>query len=70
MILRYDDTNPAKENSGFQKAIEEDLKTIGIFPDQISSSSMYFDLILEKAEEFIKNGFAYCDDTDGETMKK
>lgn len=35
----------------------------------ITNTSNYFDLFLEKAEEFIKNGFAYCDDTDGDTMK-
>lgn len=33
MILRFDDTNPANENSGFQKTITEDLHTIGVLPD-------------------------------------
>lgn len=42
---------------------------IGIIPDSVSSTSQHFDLIMEKAEEFIKNGLAYCDDTDGEKMK-
>lgn len=35
-----------------------------------SATSDHFDFIMEKAEWFISKGLAYCDDTDGETMKK
>ena len=42
---------------------------MGIIPDTISSSSDYFEMIVEKAEWFIQQGLAFCYDTDGETMK-
>ena len=50
-------------------AIIEDLKTLNIYPDKHSSTSDHFDMIMDKAIEFIKEGNAYCDDTEEELMK-
>lgn len=70
MIFRLDDTNPAKEKLEYQESIIEDLKTLNIYPDKHTSTSDYFDLLMEKAVEFIKEGNAYCDDTDEDLMKQ
>ncbi|OLL23593.1 putative glutamate--tRNA ligase, cytoplasmic, partial [Neolecta irregularis DAH-3] len=66
MILRFDDTNPTKEKALplVQEAIKDDLKLLGIAPDQVSYSSDYFDKLYEFALQMIKEGKAYCDDTD------
>lgn len=70
LIFRFDDTNPAKENSEFEKVIEEDVKLLGIKWDQFSRTSDHFDTLLKLCERMIKEGKAYADDTDPEEMKK
>jgi len=69
LIMRFDDTNPAKENVEFEDAILEDLKMLEITPDQFTYTSNHFDMMLELCEKLIKLGKAYVDDTDAETMK-
>ncbi|XP_023226896.1 bifunctional glutamate/proline--tRNA ligase-like [Centruroides sculpturatus] len=69
LIMRFDDTNPAKEKEDFEKVILEDVELLQIKPDRFSYTSDYFELILSKCEELIKNGKAYVDDTDPEIMK-
>jgi glutamyl-tRNA synthetase len=68
--LRLDDTNPSKEKEEFQDAIIEDLKLMGIVPDKVSFTSDYFDYLYEMCIRMIKEGHAYADDTDQETMRK
>lgn len=46
MLLRFDDTNPAKEKDEFKENIIKDLATLGIVPDSISHTSDHFDLFL------------------------
>lgn len=70
LVMRFDDTNPAKENLEFEKVILEDLKLLEVKPDIFTHTSDHFDLMLEKCEQLIRQGFAYCDDTDAESMKK
>ncbi|KAI3386115.1 hypothetical protein SNEBB_011320 [Seison nebaliae] len=70
LILRFDDTNPEKEDEHFEKIIEEDLKMLNVSYDSFTRTSDYFDLMMEKCEFLLKNSHAYCDNTDGETMKK
>jgi glutamyl-tRNA synthetase len=71
MILRFDDTNPSKENVEFEKIIVEDLRTLGIKWDTGPTfSSDYFDFMLDQATKLITNGLAFCDDTDQEIMQK
>lgn len=70
LIMRFDDTNPAKENLHFEKVILEDLEMLQIKPDEFTHTSQYFDLMLEYCEKLIKEGKAYVDDTEPEQMKK
>ncbi|KAJ1523501.1 hypothetical protein ONE63_001353 [Megalurothrips usitatus] len=69
LIMRFDDTNPAKEKVDFEKVILEDLEMLEIKPDQFTHTSSYFDLMLEMCEKMMKEGKAYVDDTEPEQMK-
>lgn len=70
LIMRFDDTNPAKEKEDFEKVILEDLKLLEIKPDRFTHTSDYFDLMLEYCEKLMKEGKAYVDDTEAEQMKQ
>ena len=70
MILRFDDTNPSKEKGEFLESIKEDLKKLEIIPDEISYSSNYFPKLREFMTTLIKEGNAYCDNTEHEKMKE
>ena len=70
MIMRFDDTNPAKENAEFEKVILEDLKMLKIEPDKFTHTSDHFDTIMNFAEKMIREGKAYADDTPGDQMKE
>ena len=67
--LRYDDTNPVKEDEEFVKSIEEDIKWLGFQWDNIFWASDYFDTMYEAAVELIKKGKAYVDDLTAEEIK-
>jgi len=67
--LRLDDTNPSKEKQEYQDAIIEDLAMMGIRPDSVTYTSDYFDYLYEMCIRLIKEGHAYADDTDQETMR-
>ncbi|KAK8844112.1 glutamate-tRNA ligase [Kwoniella newhampshirensis] len=69
-ILRFDDTNPLKEEGEFEDAIKEDLDMIEIGFDKVVHTSDHFDKIREFTEQMIKQGDAFMDDTDGETVKE
>ncbi|KAH9496204.1 hypothetical protein Btru_010497 [Bulinus truncatus] len=70
LIMRFDDTNPAKENAEFEKVILEDLALLGVNYDKFSHTSDHFDLLMKYCEQMIREGKAYVDDTDPEVMKK
>uniref|UniRef100_A0A182NG17 Bifunctional glutamate/proline--tRNA ligase n=1 Tax=Anopheles dirus TaxID=7168 RepID=A0A182NG17_9DIPT len=70
LIMRFDDTNPAKENVHFEKVILEDLEMLQIKPDLFTHTSQYFDLMLDYCVRLLKEGKAYVDDTEPEQMKK
>ncbi|XP_058055585.1 bifunctional glutamate/proline--tRNA ligase [Anopheles bellator] len=70
LIMRFDDTNPAKENVHFEQVILGDLKMLQIEPDLFTHTSQYFDLMLDYCVRLLKEGKAYVDDTDPEQMKK
>ena len=70
MILRFDDTNPAKEKQEYTDSIRTDIKTLGVQPDRETHTSDYFDLIAEKCRWMLENDLAYCDNTDVDTMRK
>ncbi|KAI1263699.1 tRNA synthetases class I, catalytic domain-containing protein [Xylariaceae sp. FL1019] len=68
--LRLDDTNPSKEKEEYQDAIMEDLALIGVKPDVVTYTSDYFDHLYSVCLGLIKDGHAYADDTDVETMRE
>lgn len=70
LIMRFDDTNPAKETVEFEQVILGDLELLEIKPDMFTHTSQYFDLMLDYCEKMLKDGTAYCDDTEPEQMKK
>ncbi|XP_050434055.1 bifunctional glutamate/proline--tRNA ligase-like isoform X25 [Adelges cooleyi] len=70
LIMRFDDTNPAKEKEDYEKVILEDVKLLEIKPDVFSYTSNYFDKMISLCEQMLKKGMAYVDDTDPETMKQ
>nr|XP_022332735.1 bifunctional glutamate/proline--tRNA ligase-like [Crassostrea virginica] len=70
LIMRFDDTNPAKENEEFEQVILKDVAMLGITYDKFSYTSDHFDLLQDLCEKMIKLGKAYVDDTEPETMKK
>lgn len=69
LLLRFDDTNPSKEKQEYQDAIVEDLALMGIKPDKTSYTSDYLEQLYQYCIRMIKEGHAYADDTDQETMK-
>lgn len=70
LIMRFDDTNPAKETVEFEEVILGDLELLEIKPDLFTHTSNYFDLMIEYCEKMLKEGKAYVDDTEPEQMKK
>lgn len=70
LIMRFDDTNPAKETVEFEQVILGDLELLEIKPDLFTHTSQYFDIMLEYCEKLLKEGKAYVDDTEPEQMKK
>ena len=69
LIMRFDDTNPAKEKEEYEDVILEDLKMLQVRYDHFSRTSDHFDTILAYCEKLLNSGKAYVDDTDAETMK-
>ncbi len=58
--LRFDDTNPAKEDIEYVKSIKEDIRWLGFdWNGEVKFSSSYFDIFYECAEELISKGLAY-----------
>ncbi|XP_011063777.1 PREDICTED: bifunctional glutamate/proline--tRNA ligase [Acromyrmex echinatior] len=70
LIMRFDDTNPAKETVEFEEAILEDLKLLQIKPDRFTHTSDYFDILQEYCTTLIKDGKAYLDCTPANLMKE
>lgn len=69
--LRFDDTNPTKEDQEYVDSIIEDVKWLGAdFEDRILYASDYFEQMYDYAVQLIKKGKAYVDDLDSETMRE
>jgi glutaminyl-tRNA synthetase len=66
--LRFDDTNPAKEEQEYVDAIKEDLKWLGFNWSEELYSSDYFQQLYDWAVAMIKNGKAYVDSQSSEEM--
>lgn len=68
--LRFDDTNPAKEDVEYVKSIEEDVKWLGYEWTGKYFASDYFDTMYEKAELLIQKGLAYVDDQSADQIRE
>ena len=66
--LRFDDTNPEKEEQEFVDAIKEDIKWLGFKYDQELYASDYFQQLYDWAVEMIKQGKAYVDEQPSELI--
>ncbi|MBQ9399587.1 MAG: glutamine--tRNA ligase/YqeY domain fusion protein [Bacteroidales bacterium] len=68
--LRYDDTNPTKEDTEYVDAIKEDITWMGFKWDKELYASDYFDQLYEWAEQLIERGLAYVDDQTQEQISE
>ena len=69
--LRFDDTNPEKEEQVYVDAIQEDVKWLGFdWSGNVRYASSYFDTFYEWALHLIKEGKAYVDHQDAEAMRE
>lgn len=69
--LRFDDTNPVREDDEYVKSIEEDLRWLGAEPTGgIYYGSDYFDKCYEFAIKLIKEGKAYVDDLSADEIRE
>jgi glutaminyl-tRNA synthetase len=69
--LRFDDTNPAKEEQEYIDAIERDVRWLGFdWGKNLHHASDYFERLYELAEDLIGAGKAYVDDQSHEDMRK
>ena len=68
--LRFDDTNPAKEESEYAEAIAEDVRWLGFeWNGPVRWASDYFQRLYDFAEELIGGGLAFVDDLSAEEMR-
>lgn len=68
--LRYDDTNPEKEEVEYVESIEEDIRWLGFdWGDRLFYASNYFDKLYDFAVQLIKEGKAYVDSSSAEEIK-
>jgi len=69
--LRFDDTNPAKEEQEYVDSIQRDVRWLGFdWEDRLYFASDYFERLWECALELIRQGAAYVCDLDGEALRR
>ena len=68
LILRFDDTNPAKEETEFVESIQEDARWLGIEWVKVTYASDYFDELYDWAVKLVMLGKAYVDDQSPEEV--
>lgn len=67
--LRFDDTNPTKEEMEYVESIEKDVRWLGFdWEDRLFFASDYFEKLHQFAIQLIREGKAYVDDQDAETI--
>jgi len=67
--LRYDDTNPTKEDVEYVESIEHDVRWLGWQPTEVLFSADYFPKMYELAERLVREDKAYVDDLSDEQIK-
>lgn len=68
--LRFDDTNPVKEDTEYVESIKADVKWLGFDWDNLFFASNYFDIMYEKAVLLIKKGLAFVCELSPEEIKE
>ena len=68
--LRFDDTNPSKEDTEYVEAIKKDIAWLGYTPRTVNYGSNYFDATYEKAQLLIKKGLAFVCDLNQEQLSE
>jgi glutaminyl-tRNA synthetase len=68
--LRFDDTNPSKEEQEYVDSIQEDVRWLGFEWDELHYASDYFDQLFEWAVQLIRAGKAYVCDLTGEEVRQ
>ena len=68
--LRFDDTNPTKEDVEYVESIMEDIKWLGFEWDNVYYASDYFPIIYDCAIKLIEKGLAYVDDLSAEEIRE
>ena len=68
--LRYDDTNPGREDEEYVEAIERDVRWLGFdWEDRLTHASDYFERLYEDAETLIRKGLAYVDSLSADEIR-
>ena len=68
--LRFDDTNPEKEEQEYVDSIMKDVRWLGFSWDRLAYASDYFDQLYEWALQLIKDGKAYVDDLSADEIRR
>ena len=68
--LRFDDTNPAKEDPEYVQSIQDDVRWLGFEWDTLRHASDYFEVFYLGAEKLIRMGLAYVDDLSAEQVRE
>ena len=68
--LRFDDTNPSKEETEYVDSIQEDVRWLGFEWSDLFFASSYFDQLYEWAEQLIKDGHAFVCDLNADEMRE
>lgn len=68
--LRFDDTNPAKENEEYVASIKRDIEWLGFKWNKLLFASDYFDVMFECAVKLINKGLAYVSDETAEEIRE
>jgi len=68
--LRFDDTNPEKEEQEYVDAIQRDVRWLGFEWERLCYASDYFDQLYEWAVKLIKDGKAYVDDLSADEIRE
>ncbi|WP_169084426.1 glutamine--tRNA ligase/YqeY domain fusion protein [Paenibacillus sp. PL91] len=68
--LRFDDTNPLKEDTEYVESIQEDVRWLGFEWDELRFASDYFEELYNRAVLLIKKGKAYVCDLNAEQMRE
>lgn len=67
--LRFDDTNPEKEDQEFVDAIQADVQWLGFEWNELRHASDYFDVFYQSAEKLIQDGLAFVCDLNAEEVR-